>query len=122
MRFVFLVHDAGDVLRALVLYEIEECVDGLLPLVLGQVAVGQLEREAVVLGVVLDELAQAQVEPEGEHQEDDADLRQLLGRGVPTRLTGRMMTQGVLDSAGRDAILAEVARLIAGFLQDEPAR
>ncbi|HET9132884.1 MAG TPA: translocation/assembly module TamB [Gemmatimonadales bacterium] len=30
----------------------------------------------------------------------DLDLRQLLGAGLPTRLTGRMMTQGVLDSAG----------------------
>ena len=58
----------------------------------------------------------------GSNATDSNDIGVVYAPGRAPVLIAAYLSGSALDSAGRDAILAEVARLIAGFLQDEPAR
>ena len=58
----------------------------------------------------------------GSNATDSNDIGVVYAPGRAPILIAAYLSGSALDSAGRDAILAEVACLIAGFLQDEPAR
>lgn len=58
----------------------------------------------------------------GSNPTDSNDIGIVFVPGRAPILIAAYLSGSALDSAGRDAILAEVARLIAGFLQDESAR
>lgn len=58
----------------------------------------------------------------GSNATDSNDIGVVYAPGRAPVLIAAYLSGSALDSAGRDAILAEVARLIAGFLQDESAR